>query len=249
MKDISIKCPDGFVNQLRLSLAANYLMSIGEARTAKQEWILNNHNIVDYDKFFKRLKYLSFEKIEEDDCVKTTSFNHMVSKYGNPKQILQKSFGYLSLLQIPQKIISDFIEKNDIENCLGVHLRTGCKTALLKQSKDRCLPIPQEYIIDILKSRNEKIYLATDNEETQSKFIDTFKDRIIIFQKLYSGKEEFGEYDRSKVTRNGTDIHAVADFYILKSCKYFIGSNESSFSIMINWLRDNKEDHELKGTL
>lgn len=224
-------------------------MSIGEARTARQEWVVNNHNIVDYNKFFRKLKYLSFEKINEENHIKTASFYSMVSKYDDPKKALIRSFKDLNLLDIPQKIINNFVKKNDINDTIGVHLRTGCKTAILKQSKNRVQPIPQEYIIDLLKNRNEKIYLATDNAETQSKFIDIFKDRIIIFQKLISGKEEFGEYDRSKVTRNGTDVHAVADFFILKSCKYFIGSNESSFSIMINWLRDNKEDHELKGIL
>lgn len=248
--NISIKCSDGFVNQLRLSLAANYLMAIGEVRTAEQEWILNNHNIVDYDKFFNRLKYLSFNKIDDENAIKTTSFYHLVSKYGDPKSILKKSFSYLMLLGNPNRIINEFIKKNNIKNCIGVHLRTGCKTALLEKSKDRHQPLSQDFIINSLKSSNKKIYLATDNQETQDKFIDIFKNRIIFFQKLNSGKENFeGEYDRSKVERNGTDMHVVADFFILQSCKYFIGSNESSFSIMINWLRDNKNDHEVKGII
>lgn len=247
---MKIKCPDGFVNQLRLSLAANYLMAIGEVKTAEQEWILNNHNIVDYDKFFNRLKYLSFNKISDENAIKTTSFFHLVSKYGDPKLILKKSFSYLSLLNFPSRIISSFFYEKDLQNCIGVHLRTGCKTALLNKSKNRYKPLSQDHVINLLKSSNEKIYLATDNQETQDKFIDIFKNRIIFFQKLNSGKENFeGEYDRSKVARNGTDMHVVADFFILQSCKYFIGSNESSFSIMINWLRDNKNDHEVKGII
>lgn len=246
-----IKCPDGFANQLRLSLAANYLMSIGEIKTATQEWIVNNHNIVKYDKFFKPLRHLHFDKIEKDkNPITTTSFTNLVNKYGDPQKILIKSFSYLSLLSIPSIIIHRFIRDNDIMNCIGLHVRTGCKNALLAQDKNRSQPISHQSIINMLKTEKRKIFLATDNAETQNKFLDIFQDQIIVFEKINYGKENFiGKYDRNKVERFSTDIHVVADFFILKNCYKFIGSNESSFSIMINWLRDNKNDLPLKGIL
>lgn len=249
MSSLLIKCPDGFANQLRLALAANYLLSIGEIRTATQQWIVNNHNIVDYDKYFRRMDHLSFRQINEAEFISTTSFCSLVSKYGCPKKILRKSYNNLFLLDSINLLINKFENKinNDV---IGVHLRTGCKTALLRKDARRAGPISHESIIQFLKDTNKKIYLATDNEETQNKFIDIFKKRIIAFQKIVGGKENFyGEYDSSKVVRNGTDLHVVVDFIILQKCKYFIGSNESSFSIMINWLRNNRSDYVVKGIL
>ncbi len=249
MSELLIKCPDGFVNQLRLTLAADFLLSIGEARTATQQWILNNHNIVDYDKYFRRMNHLSFEQIDDLKAIKTTSFCSLVSKYGCPKKILRISYNNLYLLPCFEKIVEKFQQKIN-DDVIGVHLRTGCKSALLKTDNRRYQPIRQESIIQALRNTNKKIYLATDNEETQNKFIDIFKNRIIAFEKIIGGKENFdGEYEPSRVHRYGTDLHVVVDFMILQKCKYFIGSNESSFSIMINWLRNNSLDYMVKGIL
>jgi len=252
-KTILIKCPDGFINQLRLSLAANFLVSIGEAQAAQQEWIINNHNNVRFDKFFFPFRYLYHlqptDKPINNDPIITQSFSNMVKEF-NAKDIIRLAYKKLKYKPMPVQLFESYIKENNINQCIGVHLRTGCKTALLEQDKNRHPPIDEKSIIDTLLSKTESIFLATDNAETQNKWFKIFQDRLHVYQTIHNGKSKFhGPYNRSNVTRYTTDLHTVADFYILQKCKVFIGSNESSFSIMINWLRNNPTDSEIKGIL
>lgn len=252
---IYVKCPDGFINQLRLGLAIDYLMEHDIIKTGVQEWVINNHNIVAYDKFFLPLPHIQFRKItnqeeKENQIVTTCSFQWLVEKYGEPKKILKYSSHKIKTMPFVENVVNNFIRVNNIKDCLGVHIRTGCKTALLSQESNRNKPVSHKAIIDILKQRSEQIYLATDNAQTQSKFLDIFKERIICFDLLYDGLENFqGEYDRHKVKRYTNDWHVIMDFFTLQHCKKFIGSNESSFSIMIKWLRDNSSDFFAKGVI
>lgn len=252
-KHIVIRCQDGFVNQLRLSLAANFLVSIGEARIAQQEWIVNNHNNIIFNKFFFPLRYIQF--IEPQDTVlktktiKTQSFSQMVNGF-EPKYALKVAYSHLKYKPIPLELFLSYTDKYRIPDCIGVHIRTGCKTALLQQDITRHPPTDEKPIINSLLETNEQIFLATDNSETQKRWINIFGDRLLFYDNILSGKSTFdGVYDRSKVVRYTSDIHTIADFFILQQCKQFIGSNESSFSIMINWLRDNPIDNKIQGIL
>jgi len=253
MNKIYIKCPDGFANQLRLSLAANLLVEKKIASEATQEWIVNNHNLVEFLKFFDYLPSLKFEKLTEaDDVIKTTSFKKMMEtfKCNSSTDLFRQAYSYLKLKEEYKNFFQDFVEKFKIKETIGLHIRTGCKTALLMSDKTRDKPIPQRAIVRFLETNDKKIFLATDNAETQRKFIEIFKDRIILFERISKGEEKFeGMYDRKKVVRYTSDIHTIADFFILQSCRYFIGSNESSFSLMINKIRNNNLDYPTKGVL
>ena len=81
MNKIQIKCPDGFANQLRLSLAANLLAQKNKIESAEQEWIVNNHNIVHFNKFFINLPKLKFTNISADDPIVTRSFTDFIKCY------------------------------------------------------------------------------------------------------------------------------------------------------------------------
>lgn len=255
-QNIAIACPDGFINQLRLALAANFLVSIGHAKTAQQLWIVNNHNNVSFDKFFFALPYLQFissetEFINSNNIINTRSFSSMLGGF-EPQKMIRKSFQFLKLKNIFANLVAKFIKQYNIENCIGVHIRTGCKTALLYNTSNRGSPTNDNIIINELfkNYNNDKIYLATDNAETQKKWIEIFGDRLIYFNKIEHGTAVFdGLYDRNKVQRFTSDIHTVADFFILQKCRSFYGSNESSFSIMINWLRNNNTDSKVIGIL
>jgi hypothetical protein len=251
---IKIRCPDGFANQLRLTLAANLLVEKKIAKEAIQEWILNNHNVVDFLKFFHPLPSVSFSKLleTEEDLVKTQSFEFMTKRI-NARSIVDlfnEAYSYLKLKNDHEITIKNFIDEFDIKNRIGLHIRTGCKSALLLSEKGRSKPIPHGAIIKFLMTNNKKIFLATDNAETQDKFLNIFQERIVFFEKIREGKEKFeGAYDRKRVTRFTGDMHTVADFYILQSCRHFIGSNDSSFSIMINYIRNRELDYQIKGIL
>jgi len=252
MNNIYIECPDGFVNQLRLSLAANYLVSHKIAKEAKQKWILNNHNTVDYNKYFYQLKNVQMvDHIKNDNSIKTQSFTGMLHEINNNKiAAFRESYKDLKVKENFSQIVDDFVNTNDISNTIGIHIRTGCKTALLLTDKNRKQPINQNSLINQLLYEDLKIFLATDNQETQNKWKSVFGSRLICFAPIMSGDEMFfPPYDRDLVKRHTSDDHTVADFLILQRCKKFIGSNESSFSLAIKWIRNNYIDHNIGGVL
>jgi hypothetical protein len=255
-KILTIKCPDGFGNQLRLLIAANFLVKEQVFDKAIQECVVNNHNIVNFIDFFEPLDNVIFENLDDKQVMLNSNSYTILTKNLCEKkgysiyESFRQSFNALKLKEPFKNIISKYINQYNIKNCIGVHLRTGCKTALLSTNSRRHQPISHEIIIDILKNTTEPIYLATDNAETQDKFINTFKDRILFFEKINDGKEKFdGLYNRENVKRFTSPFSVIADFHILKECKYFIGSNESSFSLIIKTLRNNPYDYKIYGKL
>ena len=73
---------------------------------------------------------------------------------------------------------------------------------------------------------NVKVYIATDNYETQQKFINFYGNRL-IYKKIES----------SSNLRQTSLQDAVVDMYICAGAKYFLGSI-SNFTDMINQLRN-----------
>jgi hypothetical protein len=73
-----------------------------------------------------------------------------------------------------------------------------------------------------------KIYIATDNKDTQDIFINKYNDRLII-KKIIP----------SKNLRQTSVQDAVVDIYICAGAKYFMGSIGSSFTDLINYIREN----------
>ena len=73
-----------------------------------------------------------------------------------------------------------------------------------------------------------KIYIATDNKDTQDVFINKYNDRIIIKKIIPSNN-----------LRQTSVQDAVTDIYICAGAKYFMGSIGSSFTDLINYIREN----------
>jgi len=73
-----------------------------------------------------------------------------------------------------------------------------------------------------------KIYIATDNKETQDIFINKYNDRIIIKKIIPSDS-----------LRQTSVQDAVVDIYICAGAKYFMGSIGSSFTDLITYIREN----------
>lgn len=257
---MKIKSTNGFANQFRHSLFFNYALKNSILKNATQYWTITNHNNVSFCKFFKKPCCLNIienhmmcvHEIEKFDY-ENEPFSFLAKKYTNEKsfEICKKSFKDFELKDEYKFKIQEFIKENAIENSIGLHLRTTCKTALLKENKNsRFQPKDIQHIIKKIKETDKKVYLATDNKETQDKMINLFGNKIIFYKKIESGEENFeGKYDKSKVKRNTTDLHTIFDFYALQRCSSFIGSNESTFSIMIKWIRNNATDDPISGSL
>jgi hypothetical protein len=85
------------------------------------------------------------------------------------------------------------------------------------------------HFVNASKAEGTPVFLATDNGETQSKFYDC------VVQGCYGGAEECGRGDHS---RHSSLAEAVIDFYTCVGAKSFMGTRASSFSVMVEQLRE-----------
>lgn len=263
-KNINVACPDGFANQLRLLLAGTFLRLSGNIDSFNQEWILNNHNNVNFLDYFIPLPKVTMDKIdlsstEADQIVTSCSFKAMIETLTDKKQehipwsnALTLALKYLKLRPEIKELIDLYKEKHDIKNCLGLHVRRTCKTAILNNQDKYRLPnsmISNEEILR-LTEEYDKVYLATDNKETQKWFQKRLQDKLLVFSEIESGDEKFDNYyDRDLVKRFTTPLHTIIDFFMLKECGTFLGTSESSLSLIIWLWRNNKDDYPVFGRL
>ncbi len=259
--NITVRCPDGFGNQLRLALAGSFLVTKGFIKSYTQEWIINNHNNVDFLDYFLPLPGVKFAPIElstpDNDIISTTTFEMMINTFSKNSCSWQDAFETIKPYLIPKENIWNeaqrFIQSNNIQSAVGVHVRRTCKLAILQQGAIATRSInsiqTNEQVLELCKLHNA-VFLATDNRQTQQWFADKLKDKCKIFAKIKESKETFdGSYDRNKVERFTSKEHCVMDFIILQHCSQFIGSNESSFSQLIKNIRKNEKDPSLIGKL
>ena len=257
-KHVNVKCPFGFANQLRLALAGCFLVCSGYINTFNIEWSINNHNNVNFLDFFEPLPFISFNKVSQtvpiEDIYETISFKRMIDIYTKNKhtceEALQISLKYLIPKTDTNKLLQTFTNTHNINNALGVHVRRTCKTALLNNESHRTGNfLTNEEILRICKVY-KTIFLATDNKETQQWFSERLGSQLLVFQSIVNGNEFYiGEYNTQNVLRYTTSTHTVLDFLLLKNCKTFLGSSESSFSLLIHKWRQNKEDFHIFGRL
>jgi hypothetical protein len=130
-----------------------------------------------------------------------------------------------------------YIKTLNLQNCVGIHIR---RTDFLPHVKNY-LPnivsqIDNNYFHNLINNilatnSQQKIYLATDNYETQNMFFSLFP-KNIIFRKILP-KE-------SKEKRHTSIKDATIDLFCLIECKEFYGTKESSFSTFVENYRKNK---------
>jgi Nucleotide-diphospho-sugar transferase len=251
--DVFVRCPDGFGNQLRLAMAGSFLVQANHIRSYTQEWVVNNHNNINYTDFFAPLPKVNLTKIKEPEkknIIETVSFQTLIERYakncnwGTAFQIVSR---YLLPNEDVLKIATAYAEKNNLRNALGLHVRRTCKDALLKIQPHRSLPLTNEELLPLCQ-HYPKVFLATDNAETQKWFSERLGDKLAVISKIRSGVEKTkGEYDPKKVVRHTDGLHTVLDFLALKSCGVFHGSNESSFSLLLYHWRNCPYDFHVFG--
>lgn len=257
-KVVHVRCEEGFGNQLRMLLAGNYLVEKGHISEYNQEWTISNHNNVDYLKFFEAFPLTNLKKVnksvDKDNILRAATFSGMLYHYAGIEDwssILREQMNCLIPLNSIRETVNLFVEDNNIKNALGIHVRRTCKLSLLASSH-----IQRHNIIDNgsylnFCSKESNVFLATDNKETQQFFIDSNPSCLSYFKLIKEGAEDNlkGKYLPSNVTRYTKDYHAILDFLILRECRKFVGSNESSFSLLLYYWRNKKNDYPLIGSV
>ena len=126
-----------------------------------------------------------------------------------------------------------FVKYHSICNISGVHVRrTDLVTSLRSQNKSHMLT-NDEVFYEFINKRPilEKVFLMTDNDETQRKYINHFgTNKIIIYKNIQSSVNTFE-------LRHTSLSQAVTEIFIMAHTKLFRGTGMSSMSRFIRQLK------------
>ena len=130
-----------------------------------------------------------------------------------------------------------YIKTLNLEKCIGIHIRrTDFLPHIKKNLPNIVSQIDNYYFINLIKNivkanPQQKIYLATDNYETQNMYFKLFPRNIIYRKKIPPDCKE---------KRHTSIKDATIDLFCLIECKEFYGTKESSFSTFVENYRKNK---------
>jgi hypothetical protein len=139
--------------------------------------------------------------------------------------------------------IQELVKNHNIQNCIGIHIRRTDHSILwthpiFKNKRIRGQTSNEEFFTfinsELLINPDIKIYMATDDYETQNIFLNKYKNNIIIYNKL-SNNNDF---------RKTSIYGAIVDVYLLSHCNKIMGSYLSSFSVLAQRLKKIKTNDQ-----
>jgi hypothetical protein len=197
-----------------------------------EEYTLNNINRIHDIKYKKNTPILSIKDIIKKS--KTTENLVYRGYFPHPFFDPEKMFIY-NLLKL-NKNLKNKIKENIIKkkcHFISVHIR---KTDLdILHNIEKSTNTSDTDFIDFANQYPKlDIYLATDNYQTQQKFIQLFPKRV-FYNKLIDNKINKHRF----ITHRETSLeNAIIDLYTCVKSKNFKGTYKSSFSRLIQQLRD-----------
>lgn len=253
---LNIKCNDGYCNQLRILLAGVFLLQNQYIKECNINWTITNHNNINFLDYYEQPAYLKFKQLSKHQInLHEATFIDTISKYTNDTTNwslkLIKAFKTLKLKPNVKRQINKYLKSINIDRVVGIHARRTCKISANEMfNRSRYLLSNQEFInlLQNYRHRYYNVYIATDNSETQFFFKNALKERYISYKDIEKSIESHcTPYDREKVVRFTDPLHTIIDFYTLLNCKHFIGTESSSFSSLIYYLRNNPNDFKIVG--
>ena len=167
-----------------------------------------------------------------EDAYSTSSsdlghLSHSLPKYGIPYAMAPLLIASLVPVEPLRQRIRAMAASVPLSQAIGLHVRSTDHVDYAK-SLGGGTPLQQFYTIaDAYPSK--PLFLACDDVQTVKAFRDRYGDRIHV-------AKEFGPLDASTIRQTAGD-HAVLDLYCLALCQGFQGSQFSSFSAHVDYLR------------
>ena len=225
---IVIQCHHGLNNRLRVLFSYyKYAQLLNKKLIMIWE---SNYNCPGYFyDYFKPLKNVEFYKNNNNFKIDYVSskWNEIFHPY---KMYIYKD---LHLKPNLEKIIKN--KKDKIGNYIAIHVRRTDHTNNFNEDIKQKLTTDKEFIDFINQNKNYKIYLATDNKDTQDFYINKFKNKIVYNKKIIKTSD----------FRQTSLKDAIIDMYMCINANKFKGSYYSSFSGFINQNRKhlNKKNY------
>jgi len=209
----------GLNNKLNALLGYLHLAN-RENKNLKFIWIKDDACPGDFNDLFEDIPNVEIIKSDEPYDFKT----HWAS---DDQYIKDKYFSLLKPKLSIQKKIDNFKKEltSSNSNYIACHIR---RTDIIGAGWVKKHTTDEDYINFINQyDPSLKIFIATDNKDTQDQFRSIYKDRIV-----------FKEIIPSNNVRQTSLEDAVVDMYVCAGATYFLGYEGSSFSVSINLIRD-----------
>jgi len=220
---ITVFARDGLNNKLRVLLAYLYIANV-ENKKLRIIWIKDDQCPDNFNNLFEEINNVEFVYTKE---IPNKLVDYNTGWTDHDDYIENNYFKYLK----PIKSIQDDINNTKKllnNNYISCHIRrTDIVTLKNYFGSNFTMHLDTEYIKFIDQyPKDMKIYIATDNQDTQEKFINIYGNRL-IYKKI----------EKSNNLRQTSLADAVKDMYVCAGAKYFMGSPWSSFTDTINELR------------
>jgi hypothetical protein len=220
-EELNIFCSSGLSNRIRTILG---FKAVCDKFNKKLNviWIPDNACNGNFTDYFKDINNVNFfkKKIEPVHYLGQSSIKNILNHY----KIEKKEYELYSNIKLKKHIenkVIDFINNNDIKNCVGIHVRRTDYTGnfigkLLNGSND-----DSEFFNYIDKySKGCPFFIATDNKETQTIFKNKYGNRALFYSKIKDIKN----------LRKTSLEDAIIDIFILSNCLKIKGTYNSSFT-------------------
>lgn len=212
-------------------------------------WNYYFENLFEIDQFETHPVY-NYIQFRKDHLLAPRFRNNRMDPLLLPKnRIIANNFieKYIRLKPHIREKIEDFINKNDIENAVGLHMRGpgrvhgGMQYILEKLVLKEGVPfqIYFKFVDEFLEQNNKtKIFLCSDSSYVIDECKKIYGDRVLTYDSLRSEYGELHEVDSKKTDfsryKLGEDI--ITEAFLLSQTKYFIhgNSNISNFVLCKN---------------
>jgi hypothetical protein len=211
---ITVHAKSGLCNKVRVILSYLYKAN-KEGKKLRVIWLVDDECPEKYSNLFA--------DIDNMDVISTKNiYDYSTWDQDNIDYISNNYHQLLKPLPCIQKTI-DYCKEKLENNYIACHIR---RTDAMTHSAHK--PKTDEEYMNFIDQYNSniKIYIATDNKETQDIFIKKYNNRIII-----------KKIKPSEKLRQTSVQDAVVDIYMCAGATYFMGSYGSSFTDLINNLR------------
>lgn len=228
MKTIVIKPTGGLCNRFRF-IFSFIRKFIDENKFHKYKfiivWKINNCCNGHIDCFFQDIENVKF--VSNYDKKPYLSGSKIIMKNYNNINYLEKIPLFLNTNMFNK--IRKIIMKKLKNNYISIHIRrTDLQNILENKDKRKNKIVSDEKYIEFINKFKKKIYLATDNLETQKKFQKLYKDRLVVYENII---------DKDDLRKTNIE-HSIIDLFICGCSKKFKGSYYSSYTNFIDLIQN-----------
>lgn len=213
---IKIKPTEGLCNYLRVIFSYNQYAR-DEGKKLYVIWRVTNYCNGKFSDLFEKVDGIEIKEY----CTRYIFEKDIFYEGFDQNEKYTPDYTNLKPLQNIQNKINTFVD-NIGEDFIAIHVRRT------DNSSSEILSPDKDFFNFIEENPKYKVYLATDNMNTQNMFIEKYGERIIFYEKIQKNRN---------IIRKTSLEHTVIDIFICSKALKFKGSGYSSLSDLICSLR------------